>query len=160
MAETPRLAGLTDALIAALVTGTDKQWGDGVAPGPTNTTPTYPYGVVTAIPGGDTFGDAGHPDGAAVEAFQLTAVGRTRLEAQHLAAAGRGVLLDRTASGWAHPIDAYTRREAPSGNPVARSLTADGLVVWHRAFYDTSGHMREGAVSNWSDRYYLHVSPV
>lgn len=159
--DTPRLTAVTDALLKALADATGRLWGDGVAPGAENATPAYPYGVVYSIAGGSTGGDAGNPDGTAVQAFQLTSVGRTRLEAEHLAARARGVVLDRDGSGFAHPIDAYTRKEAPSGAPVARSLAADdGLKVWHRRFYDTSGHMREGTVSNVSDRFYLHVAPA
>lgn len=155
-----RLEGVTDALIAALAAGTGRPWGDGVAPGPQNAPPPYPYGLVYAIPGGTTEGDAGHPDSIATQVFQLTAVGRVRWEAENLGMRARGVILDRDGSGWAWPIDAYIVNVTGTG-PVNRTLSvSDGLAVWARRLDSTGGHFREGAVSNWVDRFVLSISPA
>lgn len=156
-----RLQYVMLALIQALDEGTGHLWGDGVAPGPVNATPTYPYGIVYAIPGGTVEGGAGRPAGRAVEMIQLTSVGRTRLEAQNLAGLAFDVMVGRTGSGWSHEIDDYSFRNAATKTTVARSLAAnDHVSVWHRSFDSSGGHQQEGPVHNWADRYVVKVQPT
>ncbi len=98
---------VTTALIATLATGTASPVGDHDAPRPTNAVPDPTRGrylVVWQVPGGGVEGTWGNPHDMATFVYQVDSHGRSRQQCQWLSDRVRQVMLDRTASGWLHPI--------------------------------------------------------
>ncbi len=98
---------VTSAVIATLATGTGHPVGDHAPPRPSvaNSDPTRGrYSIVWSIPGGSVDGTWANPHEEATLVYQVDSVGRSRQQCQWLADRNRQVMLDRTASGWLHPI--------------------------------------------------------
>ena len=129
---------VTTALIATLSSGVGWPVGDHAPPLPTVATPTPTAGryvIVYSTPGGSLDGSMGSPHEMATLVFQVDSSGRSRSQCQWLADRVRQVMLDRTATGWLHPITvsgwvvAY-RNQQTVDSPQDEGRDNEGTSLW------------------------------
>lgn len=144
MSGPPDTSTVPDALIAMLEAATGRPWGDGEAPGG-NEHPQLPYGVVFGMPGLPATGDAAAPASEITQVYQLRSVGKTRWQAEALAAKARSAMLDRHPGigefVWPIRVDERTR---------VRLREHDSVL----------GHDPEGPFHSFDDRFALTIEPA
>lgn len=132
---------ITDALIALLETATGKLIGDVRAPEPTtDDDPDYPYAVVINLGRVQMSGSIAAPHADVAIEYQVTSVGKDRIQADWMADAVREAILGRDSGG-------YTNDLAGTGwRCVGREPSMEGGVV------------EGGQLMNRPERFVLHFS--
>jgi hypothetical protein len=128
----------TSALLATLRIGTGFPVGDHAPPAPTVAVPrptSGRYCILQAIPGGALFGSQAFEAEMATLVYQVDSMARSRAQCEWLADRVRQVMLDRTATGWLHPIVvsgavvAY-RNQQTVDSPVDEGRDETGESLW------------------------------